>query len=71
MDGFEFVREFRERDVWRKVPIVVLTAMDIDERHLTELNLHVEGVIRKGELSGEQVLEQVRDVLEEGPAVAG
>ena len=70
MDGFEFVREFREREVWRKVPIVVLTAMDIDERHLTELNLHVEGVIRKGELSGEQVLEQVRDVLEEGPAVA-
>jgi len=57
--------------VWRKVPIVVLTAMDIDDRHLTELNLHVEGVIRKGELSGEQVLEQVRDVLEEGPAVAG
>lgn len=57
--------------MWRKVPIVVLTAMDIDDRHLTELNLHVEGVIRKGELSGEQVLEQVRDVLEEGPAVAG
>jgi PAS domain S-box-containing protein len=64
MDGFEFVQELRKREAWRQVPIIVLTAMDLDEKELAQLNLHVESVIRKGDLSGGQVLQQVRDALE-------
>jgi signal transduction histidine kinase/DNA-binding response OmpR family regulator len=64
MDGFEFAREFRKVEPWKNVPIVVITAMDLDEAELAELRVHVDGVIQKAGMSGEQVLESARRAIE-------
>jgi signal transduction histidine kinase/CheY-like chemotaxis protein len=64
MDGFEFVREFRKVEPWKDVPIVVLTAMDLDGTELAELQIHVDSVIQKAGMSGEQVLESARRAIE-------
>ncbi|MEN8205807.1 MAG: response regulator [Pseudomonadota bacterium] len=60
MDGFQFLHEFRKVEAWQQVPVVVLTAMDLDEHELAELNVTVETVIRKAEMSSEKLLGHIR-----------
>ena len=64
MDGFEFVQEFRKVEPWRDVPIVVITAMKLDEAEIAELELQVSSVIRKAEMTEAQLLEYARRAIE-------
>jgi hypothetical protein len=48
--------------------VVVLTAMDLDERELAELAGDVEAVIRKAEMTPARVLDHIRHALHEGQA---
>jgi len=63
MDGFQFLHEFRKTEAWQQVPVVVLTAMDLDEHELAELNVKVETVIRKAEMSPEKLLDHIRHAI--------
>ena len=63
MDGFQFLHEFRKEEVWQQVPVVVLTAMDLDEHELAELSVNVETVIRKAEMSPEKLLDHIRHAI--------
>ena len=63
MDGFQFLHEFRKEEVWQQVPVVVLTAMDLDEHELAELSVNVETVIRKAEMSPEILLDHIRHAI--------
>jgi len=63
MDGFEFLHTLRTDEAWQHIPVVVLTAKELDERELAELNMHVESVIRKAEMSPESILEHVRHAI--------
>jgi len=65
MDGFQFLHNLRKNVAWLQVPVVVLTAMELDERELAELSVKVEAVIRKAEMTPERVLEQIRHALGE------
>jgi signal transduction histidine kinase/DNA-binding response OmpR family regulator len=64
MDGFQFLHEFRKNEAWQQVPVVVLTAMDLDEHELAELNVNVETVIRKTEISPGILLNHIRHAIE-------
>ena len=46
-DGFEFLEVFRKNESWQDVPVVVLTALDLDEHELAKVNVYVESVLRK------------------------
>jgi CheY-like chemotaxis protein len=46
-DGFEFLEVFRKNESWQDVPVIVLTALDLDEHELAKLNVYVESVLRK------------------------
>ncbi|MGB5179443.1 MAG: response regulator [Gammaproteobacteria bacterium] len=63
MDGFQFLHTIRKVEGWQRLPVVVLTAMELDERELAELNMHVETVIRKVETSPENILEHIRHAI--------
>lgn len=63
MNGFEFLHTLRKREAWQRVPVVVLTAMELDERELADLNMHAETVIRKAETSPESILEHIRHAI--------
>ena len=65
MDGFQFLHKLRAHEEWLYIPVVVLTAMELDGQELAELSGHVEAVIRKVDMTPDRVLEHVRHALGE------
>jgi CheY-like chemotaxis protein len=63
MDGFEFVVEMHKLDPPPSVPIVVVTAKDLNEEDRRRLNGGVAGLIEKSGLDQESLLSQLRDQL--------
>jgi PAS domain S-box-containing protein len=63
MDGFEFLAEFRQREAFRSVPVVVLTARDLTAADHARLQGSIEMVLRKGSLRSEQLLAEVGTVM--------
>jgi signal transduction histidine kinase/CheY-like chemotaxis protein len=63
MDGFEFVMELRKVDAWREIPIVVVTARDLDDEDRRRLNGAVVGLIQKGGVDRESLLAQIRELV--------
>ncbi len=70
MDGFEFLLEMRANSHWRDVPVVVLTAKDLDEADRRALSGRVEEVIAKGAQSQQEVLGFVHKLLAERGSIA-
>ena len=64
MDGFEFVTHLREREEWRTIPVVVLTAKDITLEDRAKLNNCVQTVFQKGSYKREQLLREIKESLE-------
>jgi PAS domain S-box-containing protein len=48
MNGFEFLEALRERESWRAIPVVVITARELTEDDRRRLNGGVEQVVAKG-----------------------
>jgi signal transduction histidine kinase/CheY-like chemotaxis protein len=63
MDGFEFVAELRSRAEWRKLPVLVVTAMELSEDDHRRLNGEVERVIRKSGQPRDELLREVGAAL--------
>jgi CheY-like chemotaxis protein/anti-sigma regulatory factor (Ser/Thr protein kinase) len=70
MDGFEFLLEMRANSQWRDVPVVVLTAKDLNEADRRALSGRVEEVIAKGAQSQQEVLGFVHKLLAERGSIA-
>jgi len=64
MDGFQFVEQVRTREGWRSIPIIVITAKDLNEEDRQRLNGYVEGILQKGTYKPEELLREVRDAVQ-------
>jgi PAS domain S-box-containing protein len=65
MDGFEFLREFRSRDAYRSVPVIVITAKELTREEEESLRRGTSEILTKGGSRGggdqkDQLLAQVR-----------
>lgn len=60
MDGFEFLGQLRQSDHLADLPVVVVSARDLDEEERKRLGDQADAVLRKGSVSAEEVLEEVR-----------
>jgi signal transduction histidine kinase/CheY-like chemotaxis protein len=63
MDGFEFLAELRRHEDWRSIPVVVVTAKDLDAADRIRLNGRVETILQKGAFSREELLGELRDLV--------
>jgi len=63
MDGFQFIEELRNHTDYRTVPIIVITAMELEPEHLHYLNGSVERILQKGAYSRDELLQQVCDLV--------
>jgi len=60
MDGFEFIEEFRRDARWRDVPVIVVTARELEAEEKQRLTMKVDTILQKGSFSRAEMLEQVR-----------
>jgi hypothetical protein len=59
MDGFELLAELRSHEQWRTIPVVVVTARELNEEDRRRLNGAVQKVLAKGEHTREELLAEV------------
>jgi signal transduction histidine kinase/CheY-like chemotaxis protein len=64
MDGFQFVAELRKHEEWRTIPVVVVTAKDLTQEDRMRLSGYVEAVLQKGAYGKEDLLNEVRDLID-------
>ena len=65
MDGFAFLAEIRARDEWRSIPVVVVTAKDLDERERAQLAEGAAALIQKQGSSKAVLFEQIRQAVDQ------
>jgi PAS domain S-box-containing protein len=63
MDGFELLEELRRDEVWRRLPVVVVTAAELSEADHERLNGSVLKVLHKTGTSREALLAELHEVL--------
>ncbi|MCH8507050.1 MAG: response regulator [Ectothiorhodospiraceae bacterium] len=63
MDGFGFLAEFRDNPQWRSVPVVVVTAMELNASDRQRLDGCVVQILEKGTATREELLYEVRERL--------
>jgi PAS domain S-box-containing protein len=63
MDGCQFAAELRRNESWRDIPVVVITAKDLTAEERCALNGDVQGVMKKGALTGDELLRSIRDLV--------
>jgi CheY-like chemotaxis protein len=59
MDGFEFVERLGQREEWRGIPVIVVTAKELTAEDRQRLNGRVGQVLEKGGCSGEELLRKI------------
>ncbi|WP_353569956.1 response regulator [Candidatus Albibeggiatoa sp. nov. BB20] len=59
MNGFEFIRQLRNKPQWRSIPIIVITARDLSPAEQKRLNNEVESILFKGTYTREQLLDTI------------
>lgn len=63
MDGFEFVDTIRQYPEFRGIPIIVLTAMDLDRASRDRLSGQVQNILIKGAYRKEKLLSQITEII--------
>jgi CheY-like chemotaxis protein len=63
MDGFELVNALRLNAAWRRIPIIVITAMDITDEDRARLNGQVQQILTKGSFDREALVGELRRAL--------
>ena len=64
MDGFEVLAELHKHDEWRKIPVVVITGMDLSQADRARLKQQTEKIFEKGTQLQQELLREVRTCLD-------
>jgi Na+/proline symporter/signal transduction histidine kinase/DNA-binding response OmpR family regulator len=63
MDGFAFMAEVRRHPVWRTIPVIVVSAMDLTAEDRNRLNGQVSSILQKGAHTRDELLREVRSLV--------
>ncbi len=63
MDGFEFLRQIRPHPEWSKIPVVVVSSLDLTAEAQQVLKGQVERIFEKGRFAREDLLREVRESI--------
>src|SRR5262245_9279482 len=68
MDGFEFMAKLQANPEWQRIPVFVVTALDLSEQDRKRLNVGIEKILSKGHFSPRDLAARVRKMLRETPS---
>lgn len=63
MDGFQVIDILRANPEWRRIPVIVVTAMDLSASERLHLNGSVAQVLQKGNYQRDELLQDVRELV--------
>jgi CheY-like chemotaxis protein len=63
MDGFQLITALRERPEWRRIPVIVITALDLTAADRARLNSGVEGILLKNSFDASHLVQLVRQAV--------
>jgi CheY-like chemotaxis protein len=63
MDGFQFITALQAQPVWRNIPVIVITALDLTAADRARLNSGVEKILLKDSFDPAQLVEIVRRLV--------
>jgi CheY-like chemotaxis protein len=63
LDGFGFLEALRANMAWQRIPVVVVTAMDLSADESARLNSSVQRVLQKGAYERDALLSEVRSLV--------
>ncbi len=63
MDGFQFVAACQQNPKWHQIPIVVVTAKDLTNEEIQQLNGNVERILQKGLDHSGNLLKQISSIV--------
>jgi CheY-like chemotaxis protein len=69
MDGFAVVAALQKEVAWRDIPVVVITARDLDANDRQRLNSGVQTVLVKETFRAADLVEHIRRVVQGQPPV--
>ena len=65
MDGFTFLKELRNEESWRDIPILVITSKDITQQDKQLLEEKVVAIFQKGAYTCKELLDQVSSAIKQ------
>ena len=71
MDGFEFLERIRQHEVWREIPVVVVTAKELTADERRRLVVSAERVLQKGSYDRSTLLLEIRRHLDRASGALG
>ena len=60
MDGFQVVATLQKEPSWRDIPVIVITALDLDAKDRERLNSGVQSVLVKETFRPADLVERIR-----------
>ena len=70
MDGFAVVAALQKEAGWRDIPVIVITARDLDAKDRQRLNAGVQFVLVKERFQPADLVERIRRLVRTKPAVS-
>ena len=70
MDGFQIVAALQEEPSWRDVPVIVITARDLNAKDRERLNSGVHSVLLKNTFRPDELVERIRELTRTKSATA-
>src|SRR5262244_650140 len=70
MDGFAVVAALQKETGWRDIPVIVITARDLDAKDRERLNAGVQCVLVKEQFQPADLVERIRRLVQRKPAVS-
>ena len=70
MDGFQIVAALQEEPLWRDVPVIVITARDLNAKDRERLNSGVHSVLLKNTFRPNELVERIRQLTRTKSATA-
>jgi signal transduction histidine kinase/CheY-like chemotaxis protein/HAMP domain-containing protein len=71
MDGFAVVAALQKEAGWRDIPVIVITALDLDAKDRARLNAGVQSVLVKERFRPADLVERIRRLAQKKPEVIG
>jgi CheY-like chemotaxis protein len=63
MDGFEVLEAMCRKESWRDIPVIIITAKDLDREDLARLNGRAEKVFQKGAYNRAELINIVHGII--------